>query len=123
MDAKEIGKHMKVARKAVNLTQKELAEKIGRTQKYISDIECGHKIPEVMIFGTIAKNVPKMAGMILDVALDCMETYWNGEVAKAATVLPECERPRFVKALRFPEYRKIQDQRRNSAEHLCMPDI
>lgn len=41
IDYKAIGKRIKIYRKNANLTQFELAEELGITDKYLSQIECG----------------------------------------------------------------------------------
>lgn len=47
MDEERIGKFIAEVRKQVGLTQKELAEKIGVSDKTISKWECGKSIPDI----------------------------------------------------------------------------
>ncbi|WP_297522987.1 helix-turn-helix transcriptional regulator [uncultured Clostridium sp.] len=42
-----IGKVIKSARKEKEITQYELAERVGISRTYLSDIECGRYIPSV----------------------------------------------------------------------------
>lgn len=44
-----IGKRIASARKAAHMTQAELAEKIGISEKYQSRIECGKQLPSILI--------------------------------------------------------------------------
>ncbi len=45
-----IGKRIAKARKGAKLTQAELAEEIGISEKYLSRIECGKQLPSIVIF-------------------------------------------------------------------------
>ena len=44
---KLIGKRIANARKAANLTQAKLSEKVGISEKYLSRIECGKQLPNI----------------------------------------------------------------------------
>lgn len=48
-----IGKRIANARKAAGLTQAELSEKIGISEKYLSRIESGKQVPSVVIVARI----------------------------------------------------------------------
>lgn len=45
---KLIGKRISNARKAANLTQAKLSEKVGISEKYLSRIECGKQLPNIV---------------------------------------------------------------------------
>lgn len=64
MDVKQLGLNIKKIRKAASLTQYELAEKIGVSRNYISDIERGAKMAG-------AKTLVKIADA-LDVDISIM---------------------------------------------------
>lgn len=48
MDQKKIGKFIATLRKEKRLTQKEIAERLGISEKTISKWECGNGLPEVV---------------------------------------------------------------------------
>ncbi len=50
-----IGKRISNARKAAGLTQEELSEKIGISEKYLSRIECGKQVPSITIIWRICE--------------------------------------------------------------------
>ena len=45
---KLIGKRIANARKTANLTQAKLSEKVGISEKYLSRIECGKQLPNIV---------------------------------------------------------------------------
>lgn len=66
MDAKKLGKKIKVARVELDLNQSELAEKIGAKQKSISRYENGLSMPSIETLVKIAKVLKKSAGYFLE---------------------------------------------------------
>ena len=66
MDAKNLGKRIKLARVELDLNQTELAEKIGAKQKSISQYETGISLPSIPTLSKIAKVLRKPAGYFLD---------------------------------------------------------
>ncbi len=70
MDSKRIGKRIQAARIAVGMTQVQLAEKTGLTPKYISNIECGAKLPKFETFITLANTLHIDANSLLVDVLD-----------------------------------------------------
>lgn len=66
MDAKKLGKKIKVARVELDLNQSELAEKIGAKQKSISRYENGLSIPSIETLMKISKVLKKPAGYFLE---------------------------------------------------------
>lgn len=66
MDTKKLGKKIKLARVELDLTQTELAQKIGAKQKSISRYETGASLPSIETLVRIAKVLKKPAGYFLD---------------------------------------------------------
>mgnify|MGYP001585320170 CR=1 FL=1 len=66
MDAKKLGKKIKLARVEFDLNQTELAEKIGAKQKSISHYETGVSLPSLTTLSKIAKVLKKSASYFLD---------------------------------------------------------
>lgn len=65
MDARKLGKKIKLARMELDLTQTQLAEKINGKQKSISGYETGATLPSIRTLVKIAKVVKKPAGYFL----------------------------------------------------------
>jgi transcriptional regulator with XRE-family HTH domain len=66
VDAKKIGKKIKLARIEIDLTQAQLAEKIHAKQKSISRYETGNTVPSVETLLKIAKVLRKPPGYFID---------------------------------------------------------
>ncbi len=66
MDAKTLGKKIKIARIELDLNQTELAEKIGAKQKSISRYETGLSMPSIETLVKIAKVLKKPAAYFLE---------------------------------------------------------
>ena len=66
MDAKKLGKKIKLARIELDLNQTELAEKINAKQKSISRYETGASIPSIATLVKIANVLKKPAGYFLE---------------------------------------------------------
>jgi transcriptional regulator with XRE-family HTH domain len=66
MDAKKLGKRIKLARVEHDLTQRDLAEKIGSLQKSISRYEMGLSTPNLETLEKIAKALKKPFSYFLD---------------------------------------------------------
>lgn len=66
MDAKKIGKKIKLARVELDLTQSDLAETTGIMQKSISRYESGLSLPSLETLEKIAKKLKKTFGYFLD---------------------------------------------------------
>ena len=56
MEQEKIGKFIKKLRKENNLTQKDLADKLGVTYQAVSKWENGKNIPDIMILKQISKE-------------------------------------------------------------------
>lgn len=68
MDTKKLGKKIKLARVELDLTQTELARKIGAKQKSISRYEAGKSVPKVETLTKLARALKKPAAYFLDEA-------------------------------------------------------
>jgi transcriptional regulator with XRE-family HTH domain len=66
MDAKKLGKKIKIARVELDLNQSELAKKIGAKQKSISRYENGLSMPSIETLVKVAKVLKKPASYFLD---------------------------------------------------------
>lgn len=66
MDAKKLGKRIRLARVEADLTQTELAKKIHAKQKSISRYETGASIPTIDTLVKIASALRKPSGYFLD---------------------------------------------------------
>lgn len=66
IDYKMMGKRIKVRRKELNLTQKELTEKAGLNDKYISNIERATSIPSIDTLVSICKALDISVDFILN---------------------------------------------------------
>jgi transcriptional regulator with XRE-family HTH domain len=66
MDARKLGKKIKLARVELDLNQTELADKIGAMQKSISRYETGASLPSLSTLSKMAKALKKSASYFLD---------------------------------------------------------
>ena len=66
MDAKKLGKKIKLARIELDLNQTQLAKKINAKQKSISRYETGATIPSIETLVKISKVLKKPAGYFLE---------------------------------------------------------
>ena len=71
MDEKKLGQRIKAVRLACRMTQGSLAESVGLTSKYISNIENGCKTPSFETFLQIANALEVDANTLLDDQLVC----------------------------------------------------
>ncbi len=66
MNRKKLAKKIKLARVEMDLTQTQLADKIGTRQKSISRYETGAALPSLETLVKIAKVLKEPAGHFLD---------------------------------------------------------
>jgi transcriptional regulator with XRE-family HTH domain len=66
MDAKKLGKKIKMARVELDLNQTDLADKIGAKQKSISRYETGASLPSLETLSKMAKALKRPASYFLD---------------------------------------------------------
>ncbi len=60
-----IGKRIANIRKAAGLTQAELSERIGISEKYLSRIECGKQVPSIIVIARICEALCVSADKLL----------------------------------------------------------
>ena len=66
MDAKKLGKKIKLARVEQDMTQEQLGESIGALQKSISRYETGTALPSLITLEKITKALKKPFAYFLD---------------------------------------------------------
>jgi transcriptional regulator with XRE-family HTH domain len=66
MDAKKLGKRIKLARVEADMTQADLAEATGILQKSVSRYETGTSLPTLETLERISKALKKPFGYFLD---------------------------------------------------------
>ncbi len=66
MEARKLGKKIKLGRVELDLTQTQLARKINATQKSISSYETGLSMPSIETLVKISKVLKKPAGHFLE---------------------------------------------------------
>lgn len=66
MEARKLGKKIKLGRVELDLTQTQLAQKIYATQKSISSYETGLSMPSIETLIKISKVLKKPAGYFLE---------------------------------------------------------
>ena len=66
MDAKKLGNKVKLERVEMDLTQTQLAQKIGAKQKSISRYEAGKSVPKVETLAKLARALKKPTAYFLD---------------------------------------------------------
>lgn len=100
MDLTLIGKRIKAAREAAQITQEELAEAVGCTAKHIGAIERGIKTPRLDTFIIIANKTGVSADCLLQDLLGRPIDSLAGEFSAAvAPLAPEMQR-KILRAIR-----------------------
>ena len=93
MDAKRVGKRIQSVRKARGMTQAALAQEADLSVKYVSNIECGNKVPTLDTFIVIANVLQIDANTLLADVLDVSVAQESGDVsAKLAELAPNVQR-------------------------------
>lgn len=96
MDARKIGTRIQAARRSRGLTQGRLAQMVDLTPKYLSNIECGDKIPKLETFIAIANALEIDANTLLQDVLTVSTAIAGTEISERLARLP------------FSEQRKIR---------------
>ena len=99
MDAQKVGRRIQEARKARGLTQSELSQLVNLSPKYISNIECGFKMPKLNTFVEIANALQCDANALLSDVLDVTTGQESGLVSKKLLALPIEEQRRILRVL------------------------
>lgn len=99
MNAQKVGKRIQETRKARGLTQTELSQKLDLTPKYLSNIECGAKVPKLSTFISIANALQCDANSLLSDVLDVTTSQESGALSEKLHRLPAEEQRRILRVL------------------------
>ncbi|MBE5774742.1 MAG: helix-turn-helix transcriptional regulator [Clostridiales bacterium] len=99
VDAQKVGKRIQEVRKARGLTQAELSQMLDLSTKYISNIECGFKTPNLNTFVAIANALKCDANQLLSDVLDVTTGQESGQVSEKLLSLPAEEQRRILRVL------------------------
>ncbi|MBR2131881.1 MAG: helix-turn-helix transcriptional regulator [Oscillospiraceae bacterium] len=101
MDMNKIGKRIQQARQEQGMTQSELSQKLGLTQKYISNIECNTKHPKLETFIAIANALNIDANTLLVDVLSVSDEIQCSALWEKLSKLPEEKRKKLIHMLDF----------------------
>lgn len=93
-----IGKRISTARKAMGLTQLELSEMIGISEKHLSRIECGKQLPSIVIVARICESLCVSADKLL---LINQSTALNNSIHNEIAEFSICEQKRIIDNLQI----------------------
>ncbi len=99
MDAQKVGRRIQEARKSRGLTQAELLQMVDLSTKYISNVECGFKMPKLNTFVSIANALQCDANLLLSDVLDVTTGQESGLISKKLRALPTEEQRRILRIL------------------------
>lgn len=99
LDATKIGKRIQDVRKARGLTQSDLAAKVDITPKYLSNIECGDKVPKFETFVAIANALEVDANTLLVDVLQVSSAIIGSEISQKLSALSPAEQRRLKRVL------------------------
>ena len=88
MNTKAIGSRISFFRMRANMTQMELAEKLGCTPQHVSAIERGVKTPKLDTFVAIANVLQVSPELLLQDVLDDWPNNWEAELDRVLAVVP-----------------------------------
>lgn len=94
MEADKVGMRIQKVRKAKGLTQADLSQMVDITPKYLSNIECGAKVPRLETFIAIANALEVDANTLLIDVLSVSSTIVGSEITKKISELPLQEQRR-----------------------------
>ena len=94
MEAAKVGVRIQEVRRARGLTQAELAQAVDITPKYLSNIECGAKIPKFETFIAIANALEIDANTLLVDVLTVSNTIISTEISERLASLSPYEQQR-----------------------------
>jgi len=99
VDDQRVGKRIQEVRKSRRLTQEELAEAVELSTKYISNVECGYKMPRLNTFVEIANALKCDANRLLFDVLDVTTEQESGLISKKLLTLSTEEQRRILHIL------------------------
>lgn len=94
MDATKIGQRIQQTRKARGMTQSQLAAKVDISTKYLSNIECGDKVPKFETFVAIANALEVDANTLLVDVLTVSSIIISSEITEKLAKLSPYEQRR-----------------------------
>lgn len=99
MKYESIGRHIQQERKARKMTQSVLAEKASVSTKYISNIECGEKLPRLETFIAIANAIGTDANTLLSDVLEVSAEIKSSSISEKIAGLRPAEQKRILRLL------------------------
>lgn len=99
MNAVRVGKRIQDARKKIGMTQYELSQHLGLTAKYISNIECGSKLPQLETFLAIANALKTDANTLLYDELEVADQMSSSVLWEKISELPPEKRATILQVL------------------------
>ena len=99
MKYESIGRHIQQERKAHKMMQSVLAEKTSVSTKYISNIECGEKLPRLETFIAIANAIGTDANTLLSDVLEVSAEIKSSPISEKIAGLPPAEQKRILRLL------------------------
>ena len=94
MDAAKIGQRIQQVRKTRRMTQSQLAAKVDISTKYLSNIECGDKVPKFETFVAIANALEVDANSLLVDVLTVSSVIISSEITEKLAKLSPYEQRR-----------------------------
>ena len=94
MDAAKIGQRIQQVRKTRRMTQSQLADKVDISTKYLSNIECGDKVPKFETFVAIANALEVDANSLLVDVLTVSSVIISSEITEKLAKLSPYEQRR-----------------------------
>lgn len=94
MDATKIGQRIQQTRKARGMTQSQLAAKVDISTKYLSNIECGDKVPKFETFVAITNALEVDANTLLVDVLTVSSIIISSEITEKLAKLSTYEQRR-----------------------------
>ena len=99
MDVKKVGKRIQSIRMERKLTQAELAQILNLTPKYLSNLECGFKLPKFETFVAIANALNVDANTLLRDVLDVSTSTASSAISERLAALPTEEQRKIMRIL------------------------
>jgi len=94
LDAAKIGQRIQQVRKTRRMTQSQLAAKVDISTKYLSNIECGDKVPKFETFVAIANALEVDANSLLVDVLTVSSVIISSEITEKLAKLSPYEQRR-----------------------------
>lgn len=99
VDARKIGARIQAARRSRGLTQNALAQMVDLTPKYLSNIECGEKVPKLETFVAIANALEVDTNSLLQDVLTVSTAIMCTEISEQLVKLPPSEQRKIRRVL------------------------